>query len=419
MIILWARLPLSVSQGARHAAKPGWIKVGGLLLILLFAGQAALHAQSNTRLVLSIGASVPGHAGFVFGPFSGLDMNERKEIVFLSTLRSARSEIRAVVRSSGITFSVVAFQGLRSPVPRTSFDSFSEPSINNAGTIAFSATLKDSEESPGSAVVRAEGSKFTAIATAGDAVPATPEAKFQEFSAPLIDEQGNVLFAGRWEGKKPGVGLFLWTPGGLHVLALPAGLTLSPKGHLEPIFFSHDEAVFASRDVPAAAALEQFFRAVATQSFQELKPAPDPSETVEVLPAKSGEPAAQLLLVSMESGTAQTALLPGDPTQAVKAKRTAGGAEKPLAQIEGQTTGAQGKIIFAAAASDPPNDLGLYCYCDAQLVRLTSPEEFLPITQAAPGKPLLALTGDSQQTVAFIAPGPGGEASAIYVTSLP
>jgi hypothetical protein len=419
MIVLRARAESSVSQGTRQAAKPGWNKAGRLLLVLLLAGQAGLLAQSNTRLVLSSGAGVPGHAGFVFGPFSDLDMNERREVVFLSTLRSARSEIRAVLRSSGVSFSVVAFQGLRSPVPKASFDSFSPPSINNAGTIAFTATLKDTEEVPGSAVVRAEGSSFTAIATAGEAVPATPEAKFQEFSAPLIDEQGNVLFAGRWEGKKPGLGLFLWTPAGLHVLALPAGLTLLPKGHLEPIFFSHDEAVFVSRDIPAAAALEEFFRAVATRGFQELQPAPDPSETVEVLPAKSGEAAVQLLLVSMESGTAQTALLPGDPTQAVKAKRTAGSVEKPLAQIEGQTTGAQGKIIFVAATSDPPNDLGLYCYCDAQVVRLTSPEEFLPITQAAPGKPLLSLTGDSQQTVAFIAPGPGGEASAIYVTSLP
>jgi hypothetical protein len=347
-------------------------------------------------------------------------MNERKEIVFLSSLHSARNEIRAVVRSSGITFSVVAFQGLRSPVPRTSFDSFSAPSINNAGVIAFTATLKDSEEAPASAVVRAEGGTFTAIATAGDVVPDNPEAKFQEFSAPLIDEQGNVLFAGRWEGKKPGVGMFLWTPGGLRSLALPPGLTLSPKGLLDPIFFSHDEAVFVSRDVSAAAALEQFFRAVATRSFQELKPAPDPSSAFEVLSAKSGEPPVQMLLVLMESGSAQTALLPGEPTQAVMATRPAGSAEvKPLAQIEGQTTGAHGEVIFAATAGDPPTDLGLYCYCDGQVVRQTSPEEFLPITQAAPGKPILSLTGDSQQTAAFIAPGPGGEGSAIYVTSLP
>jgi hypothetical protein len=383
-------------------------------------GQAGLQAQSKTRLVLSTGTGVPGHVGFVFGPFSGLAMNERTEIVFLSTLHSARNELRAVVRSSGISFSVLAFQGLRSPVPKTTFDSFSAPSINDAGSIAFTATLKDSEEAPGSAVVRADGTNFRAIATAGDVVPGNPEAKFQEFSAPLINEQGDVLFAARWEGKKPGVGLFLWTPGGLRSLTLPSELVLLPKGLLEPIFFSHDEAVFVSRDIPAAAAQEEFFRAVATRSFQELKPAPDASETVEVLPALPGGLAVQMLLVLMEGGSAQTALLPGEPTQPVMARRPAGSAGvSPLARIQGQTTGARGNIIFAAAAGDPPTDLGLYCYCDGQVVRLTSPEEFLPITQAAPGMPILSLTGDSQQTVAFIGSGPGGEASAIYVTSLP
>jgi hypothetical protein len=53
------------------------------------------------------------------------------------------------------------------------------------------------------------------------------------------------------------------------------------------------------------------------------------------------------------------------------------------------------------------------------VIRLTSPEEFLPITQAAPGKPILSLAGDAGKTVAFIAPAAGAEASAIYVTSIP
>ena len=389
-------------------------------LALLLMGQLGLRAQSNTRLVLSSGSGVPGHAGFAFGPFSGLAMNESGEIVFLSTLTSARNEIRAVVRSSGVSFSVVAFQGLRSPVPKTAYDSFSEPSINNGGLIAFTATLKDSQEAPLSAVIRVEGTSTKAIVAAGDEVPGNPEAKFQEFSAPLISARGDVVFAARWEGRKPGVGLFRWTPGGLRSLEVPPGLSVSPKDLLEPIFFSHDEAVFVSRHVPKGAAMDQFFRAVATRSFQELKPAPDSSEKVEVLPAGSGGPGIPMLLVLMEGDSVQTALLPGEPAQAVLARRPAGGAEvRPLAQIEGQTAGGQGNIIFAAAAAEPAADLGLYCYCDGQVVRLTSPEDFLPITQAAPGMPILSLTGDSQHTLAFIAPGPGGVASAIYVTSIP
>lgn len=87
--------------------------------------------------------------------------------------------------------------------------------------------------------------------------------------------------------------------------------------------------------------------------------------------------------------------------------------------MEGQTTGDRGNIIFAATLADQANDLALYCLCQEQLIRETTPEEFQPITLAAPGKPILSLASDSQQTVAFIAPGAAGDASAIYVATVP
>jgi hypothetical protein len=76
-------------------------------------------------------------------------------------------------------------------------------------------------------------------------------------------------------------------------------------------------------------------------------------------------------------------------------------------------------MIFAAAPADAPNDLGLYCYCDGQLSRLTTPEDFQPVTQPAPGKPLVSLTGDTQQTTAFIVPTASVDSTAIYVTAIP
>jgi hypothetical protein len=394
--------------------------LAGAALALLLIGELSVFAQSNTRLLLTSGSGVPGHPGFVFGSFANLAMNANREIIFLSVLRSARNEIRAVVRSTGVSFSVAAFQGLRAPVPKTTYESFSAPSINDSGAIAFTAALRDSEEAPAFAVIRMEGMNARAIATTADSVPGDPEAKFQEFSAPLINAQGNVLFGARWQGKKPGVGLFLWTPREVQVLPMPAGLTLSPKDMLEPMFFGADEAVFTVRGTSAEAAINQFFRAVAIRSFQELAPPPDPAETVEVLAARPGEAHIQLLLVLMEGENVQTALLPGDPSQPVMARRPPGSsALSPLGQIQGQTTAPRGNTVFAASAAGLPDDLGLYCYCEGQVIRLTSPEEFLPITQAAPGKPILSLAGDAGKTVTFIAPAAGTEASAIYVTSLP
>lgn len=381
---------------------------------------APLAAQSNVRLLLESGWGVPGHSGFVFGPFSGLAMNARREIVFLTAMHSARSDIPAVIRSDGVSFSVVAFQGLRSPVAKTQYDSFSAPSINDAGTIAFTATLHDHEESPTSAVFRSDGQNATAIANNADDVPGMPGTKFQEFSAPLINSQGNILFAARWEGKRPGTGLFLWSPTGLQALDLPSGLKIPHKELLVPIFFSHDEAMFVIRGTPQDVAIEQFFRAVAVRTLQETTPPPDPAASAQILPPAPGEKPIQMVLVLAEAGNIQTVLLPGDPTQPVMIKHAAGSPEvKSLGRMEGQTTGDRGNIIFAATLADQANDLALYCLCQEQLIRETTPEEFQPITLAAPGKPILSLASDSQQTVAFIAPGAAGDASAIYVATVP
>jgi hypothetical protein len=390
------------------------------VLIFLFAASPPLPAQSNTRLLLSAGSGVPGHTGFSFGPFSDLAMNDNREIVFLSSLRSPRNEMRAVVRSSGISFSVVAFQGLRAPISKTSYDSFSAPSLNDAGAICFAAGLKDTEGNASSAIIRVDGTGARALVTSADSLPGIPDAGFLEFSAPLISPQGNVLFGARWGGKNPGTGLFLWTPGGLHRLDFPIGISPTPKDLFEPIFFSHDEAALVLRGTPLEAALEQFFRAVAIRSFQELKPQPDPAETFQIFAPRAGQVPVQMVLVIMEGENAQTVLLPGDPSQPVMAKLTPGAPGiRPLGQIEGQTTSAQGNIIFAATPLDSPDDVGLYCFCEGQVTRLTSTEDFAPIVQAAPGKPIISLVGDSQKTEAFVAPGAAEGGSAIYVTSIP
>ena len=392
-----------------------------LLAWLAWAGAPAAFAQASTRLLLTSGTGVPGHAGFAFGPFSNLSMNGSRDIVFLSSLRSPRNELRAVVRSSGVSFTVVAFQGLLAPVPRTSYDAFSAPSMNDAGVIAFTAALaSEHDDAPKTVVVRQEDSKARALATNLDAPPDLPEAKFEEFSAPLVTSDGNVLFGARWSGKGAGSGLFLWSPRGLQPLQLPAGMKLSKKELLEPFFFSHDEAAFLRHGASPEAALEQFFRAIALQTFQELKPPPEPTETTGVLAARGGVAPMQMLLVFLENGSLQTALMAGDPSKPVLAKQTPGVLpEKPVGRILSLTIGPRGDMIFAAAPADAPNDLGLYCYCDGQLNRLTTPEDFQPITQPAPGKPLFSLTGDTQQTTAFIVPTASVDSTAIYVTAIP
>ena len=143
-----------------------------LLLCAGRRGAVPAFAQLNTRLLLTTGTEVPGHGGLAFGPFLSLAMNGNQEIVFLTSLRSPRVEMRAVVRSTGVSFSVVAFQGLLGPFPRTTYDTFSAPSMNDSGVMAFTATLvTDQADVPKVVVVRQEGSKPRAVVTNLDAPP--------------------------------------------------------------------------------------------------------------------------------------------------------------------------------------------------------------------------------------------------------
>ena len=114
---------------------------GASLCFLLAAAAGPAFAQVNTRLLLTTGTEVPGHGGWSFGPFISLAMNGNEDIIFLTSLHSPRADMRAVVRSTGVSFSVVAFQGLLGPFPRTTYDAFSAPSMNDSGVMAFTATL--------------------------------------------------------------------------------------------------------------------------------------------------------------------------------------------------------------------------------------------------------------------------------------
>ena len=384
------------------------------------AGAVPAFAQLNTRLLLTSGTEVPGHGGLDFGPFLSLEMNGNQDIIFLTSLHSPRVDLHAVVRSTGVSFSVVAFQGLLGPFPRTTYDNFSAPSMNDSGVMAFTATLEtDQADVPTAVVVRQEGAKPRAVVTNLDAPPGLAGAKFEEFSAPLVISDGSMLFGARWSGKGAGSGLFLWSPRGLQALPLPAGLQLGPKELLEPFFLATMRRHFCAAALPPRLATEQFFRAIAIQTFQQLQPPPDPTQTAELLAARPGAPPVQMLLVYLENGSIQTALLAGDPTKPVMAKQSLSTMPlKPVEKIVSLTIGPRGNMIFAAAPTDAPNDLALYCNCDGQEDRLTTPEDFLPITVAGPGKPILSLTGDTQQTIAFIAPGASGDNTAIYVTAI-
>lgn len=368
---------------------------------------------------------MPGHPGFTFGPFHDLAMNGNQQIVFRTALQSPRINLDAVVESHGVSFTVVAFQGLVSPASGELYESFGAPSINDSGAVAFNATLKASgESSPTAAVVKVMGGNSDLVAENGGEGSQRSGEVFKAFSAPVIGSKGEVLFAAQSAGTSLRSGLYLWTSQGIHQVQLPKELQLGPRDLLQPIFASRDEAVFVKKGADMAAAKEQFFRAVAIRNFQQLNPPPKPSDTVQVLPARRGQKPVQMLLVLLQGDHAETAVLTGDPSQPVVAEVAPGaapGSDSSFSEIQGQAAGrSSGSVIFAGIPGGKTEEFGLFCFCGGQVIRLTTPADFGLLLNSLGGRPIDSLASDSLGTVALIAPvgaQPGG--NAIFVSNIP
>ncbi len=403
---------------SRLAGRRAWPLVVGLLLLSVSRGMA----QTSTRLLVASGETVPDHPGFVFGPFSGLVMNARQQIAFLTTLESARLETPAIVRSVGVTFSVVAFRGLVAPAAGTVFESFGAPSMNDNGTIAFSAALNGA--APSSGIFSVTQGKPAAVALAGQSAPGAG-APFQAFSSPVIGSSGAILFGaltGSGSASPGASGLYLWTPQGLQSVPLPAGFTLGPGEMLQPIFQNEDESVWIPNDVSVAAADDQLFRALAIRSFQSLTPPPNPVSTALALAPLPQEKPVPMLLVILHGTQPQTMALEGDPTQPVMARLGAGAPPVlPLIGVESAVAGALGgRVVIASAAASNPGDLAFYCYCNGAVERLTTSADMAPVAIQPGTRAIHFLTGDGSHTLAFTAPLAGqANTSAIFVTSLP
>jgi hypothetical protein len=401
-----------------------WMMGAGLCGLLLLCGASSADAQVNARLLLVSGSAVPGHPGFTFGPFQDLAMSANDQIVFRSTLESPRNTLRAIVCSHGISFSVVAFEGLVSPASHELYETFSAPSINATGDVAFKASLKvRAPGMPTEAIVRVRGASADLVADNGGGGGNLGQI-FKAFSAPVIGSKGEVLFAARTGGASPHSGLYLWSQQGMRSVALPQDFRLGPGELLEPLFASHDEAVFVRHGVDMTAAREQFFRAVAVRNFQQLDPAPKPSDMVQVLPARPNQKPVQLLLVLLQGGQAETAELSGDPSQPVMAQTggvAAPASESSFASIEGQAAGRRsGSIIFAGVPSGQTDGFGLFCFCGGQVVRLTTQADFGLLLSNLNNNPITSFAGDGQGTVALVAPvGAQAGANAIFVCDTP
>ncbi|MEL6217936.1 MAG: choice-of-anchor tandem repeat NxxGxxAF-containing protein [Pseudomonadota bacterium] len=179
---------------------------GGDTTLATNRGIFTLPEGGPTALLLRSGSPVPGAGGAVYTDFRDPSINNAGEVAFRGTV-SGGGEV--VATSS----SVIARTGEAAPgTGGAEFSGFSRPILNNAGEVAFRGALT------GNGVTGAnDQGLFTSsggFVREGDAAPGTGGAVFAGFGAPSLNDLGEILFGAGLTG--PGVtaandfALFFW-----------------------------------------------------------------------------------------------------------------------------------------------------------------------------------------------------------------
>lgn len=105
------------------------------------------------------------------------------------------------------------------PTRGSRFSDFGDPAINDNGDIAFVARIGGGYETEGMFVRTRAG--LIPIAFTGDPAPGT-SGKFVSFSQARLSNVASVAFAGRFDGRQAGDGIFLYANGTLRPVVLQA-----------------------------------------------------------------------------------------------------------------------------------------------------------------------------------------------------
>lgn len=173
-------------------------------------------------------------AGIVSGTFASVDfpaLNDRGDVAFLATVRRGRETVEAIyLRSAGRLRKIVAQED---PAPAGgSFSGFGAPVLNNAGMVAFAAVV-EGRGVPGGVFAFADG-QVRMLAGAGDETPVGGIfAKFSERVA--VNDAGTVAFTALLKDAGAPSAVFLAEAGRLRKIvalgeAAPAGGTFSNFG---------------------------------------------------------------------------------------------------------------------------------------------------------------------------------------------
>jgi hypothetical protein len=209
--VLWA----SLSEPARKAAAPPASQVVATLRLVVASGQAAPGGGSFNRFDVSsqpIVAPVNSRGQVAF--YASVARAKANEGIFLATA-SRIAKVAAV--GDAVPGGGVLSEFARHPLP----------ALNDAGKIAFGATVSGARATEG--IFLAADDRLKAIALSGADAPGVQNGTFVEFDAPVLNNRDEIAFVGTVRrGRETLQVLYLYSGGVLRKLV--AGGDAAPRG---------------------------------------------------------------------------------------------------------------------------------------------------------------------------------------------
>lgn len=163
-------------------------------------GGSANSGLFRTNGTTTIAIAAPGQAtpdGSTYTSLSGTpEINNSGKVTYLASTAAGGG----IYVSDGAITQAVAVNAAATPLGGT-FSGFTNPTINDAGRIAFNTGITGGSVSSASFIF--DGTTLTKLAAVGDAVPGLPGVTFASLSAPKINNSGLAVFRATLAG--PGV----------------------------------------------------------------------------------------------------------------------------------------------------------------------------------------------------------------------
>jgi len=350
--VLWA----SLSEPTRKAAAPSASQVVHTLRLVVASGQAAPSGGRFNRFDVS---SQP-----IVAP-----VNSRGQVAFYASVARAKAaEGIFLATASGIAKAAAVGDGVPGGGVLSEFARHPLPALNDAGKVAFGATVAGARATEG--IFLAAEDRLKAIALSGTDAPGVRNGTFVEFDAPVLNNRDEIAFVGTVRrGRETLQVLYLYSGGVLRKLV--AGGDPAPRGGTFDRFglpaINNKGVVAFPAVIEQGAILGGIFVVGASElrllvgageigpggemlvRFSE-RAAIDDEDNVAFVAHLGSNAASEALLVANASGLTQLAVT-GEP---------APGGGRFSAFGPWPNFGRNATIAFVAAVDDGPGPLGIY-----------------------------------------------------------